>query len=173
MSAVFAKIVRAHQPTTMNTPEFGERIAGQDYRPRPGAYAVIIDEPGPLALFHKKDRYFLPGGGIERGETPEEALRREVREEIGWSVAIIRKIGEATQYVITKNNEYCAIQGTYYEARLLQQIGGPEDPGDELLWLPQPEAIALLPRESDAWAIAQTQIANSDPTIPPGLHKTF
>jgi 8-oxo-dGTP diphosphatase len=139
----------------MTIPEFGERIPGNEYRPRPGAYAVIIDERGRLALFRKKDRYFLPGGGIEPGETPEEALSREVREEIGWSVAIIRKIGKATQYVITKSENHCAIQATYYEARLLQRIGEPEEPGDELLWLPQPEAIALLPRQSDAWAISQ------------------
>jgi len=141
----------------MPIPEFGERIPGQDYRPRPGAYAVIIDERGRLALFRKKDRYFLPGGGIEPGETPEEALSREVREEIGWSVAIIRKIGEATQFVITKHEKHFAIQGTYYEARLLQQVGQPEEPGDELVWLPRPEAIALLPRQSDAWAIAQAK----------------
>jgi 8-oxo-dGTP diphosphatase len=141
----------------MTIPEFGERIAGKDYRPRPGAYAVIIDAHGRVALFRKKDRYFLPGGGIEPGETPEEALSREVREEIGWTVAIIRKIGEATQYVITKSENHSAIQATYYEARLLQQIGEPEEPGDELLWLPQPQAIALLPRQSDAWAIAEAK----------------
>jgi 8-oxo-dGTP diphosphatase len=94
---------------------------------------------------------------MEPGETPEEALSREVREEIGWTVAIVRKIGEATQYVITKSNNHSAIQATYYEARLLQQIGEPEEPGDELLWLVQPQAIALLPRQSDAWAIAQAK----------------
>jgi 8-oxo-dGTP diphosphatase len=139
----------------MTIPEFGERIPGQDYRPRPGAYAVIIDEHGRLALFHKKDRYFLPGGGIEPGETPEDGLSREVREEIGWTVAIIRRIGEATQYVVTKKEAHFAIQGTYFEARLLQQIGQPEEPDGELVWLPQQEAIARLPRQSDAWAIAQ------------------
>jgi 8-oxo-dGTP diphosphatase len=139
----------------MTIPEFGERIPGKDYRPRPGAYAVIVDDHGRLALFHKKDRYFLPGGGIEPGETAEEALSREVREEIGWTFEIGRKIGEATQYVISKHDKHFAIQGTYYEARLLQQVGQPEEPGDELVWLPQPEAIALLPRQSDAWAIAQ------------------
>jgi len=148
----------------MAIPEFGERIAGKDYRPRAGAYAVITDEHGRLALFHRGDRYFLPGGGIELGETPEAALSREVREEIGWTVAILRKIGEATQYVITKNNEHCAIQGTYFEARLLHQIGQPEEPDDELLWLPQPEAIALLPRQSDAWAIAQ--LLSNQPASP-------
>lgn len=52
---------------------------------RPSAYAVII-ESDKVLLCPQWDGWDFPGGGIEKGETIEQALLREVREETGLSV---------------------------------------------------------------------------------------
>ncbi len=38
--------------------------------------------------------WVIPGGGIDEGESPEEAARREVHEESGYSVSITRQVAE-------------------------------------------------------------------------------
>ena len=68
-------------------------IDTKDYDPngrafvRPSARALILRE-GKIAMVHslKYDYYKFPGGGIEDGEDPVQALIREVREEAGLVV---------------------------------------------------------------------------------------
>jgi len=55
-----------------------------------GAYGIVIRD-GKIALIKKarggyKGKYDLPGGGIEHDETPIEALKRELMEEISGTV---------------------------------------------------------------------------------------
>ena len=54
---------------------------------RPSVRGIILKD-GKIAMMHSKkyDYYKLPGGGIEEGESLEETLIREVREESGLKV---------------------------------------------------------------------------------------
>jgi 8-oxo-dGTP diphosphatase len=63
-------------------------------RQRIAAYGVCIDDEGRLLLARAapwltlRGRWFLPGGGVDHGEHPAEALRREINEESGLTVQL-------------------------------------------------------------------------------------
>lgn len=58
---------------------------------RPSAYGIVIKD-GQLLTPRHFGRHNLPGGGLEFGEMPEEAVAREVKEETGIDVANPRLI---------------------------------------------------------------------------------
>ncbi|MBV9485301.1 MAG: NUDIX domain-containing protein [Frankiaceae bacterium] len=59
-------------------------------RQRIAAYAELRDEAGRVLLVRSTDeiggKWFLPGGGVGFGESPQEALHREVLEETGHDI---------------------------------------------------------------------------------------
>ncbi len=65
--------------------------------------AGIIPMENGFAFMHRKDvikrkdyqeYYTFPGGGLEDGETPEEGTIREIKEEFGIDVKIVKKLYE-------------------------------------------------------------------------------
>lgn len=57
--------------------------------------ALIFDGDGRVLLAHRRDIdwWNLPNGGVETGETVEEALRREAMEELGVEVEVGQLVG--------------------------------------------------------------------------------
>jgi 8-oxo-dGTP diphosphatase len=78
-----------------------EQVAGegQPRRQRVGAYGIARDGEGRVLLVRAANyltvagMWFLPGGGVEHGETPVESLRREVHEETGLVVGTVTLLG--------------------------------------------------------------------------------
>jgi 8-oxo-dGTP pyrophosphatase MutT (NUDIX family) len=48
---------------------------------------VVLRRGRVLLLRNERHEWELPGGSLERDETPQECVVREIREESGWSVA--------------------------------------------------------------------------------------
>ncbi len=60
-------------------------------------YGIVFSKDRKeIVLVQRRDLpvWVLPGGGLDVGETPEEGVIREVEEETGLQVAIVRKIAE-------------------------------------------------------------------------------
>ncbi len=69
---------------------------------RPSVYGVIVQN-GKVLLVPQWNGYDFPGGGIDLGETLEEALLREVKEETGLSVTKGRIITSDLMYFLCAN----------------------------------------------------------------------
>lgn len=105
--------------------EYGDRI-GKDAPLRVGASALIFDESGEKILLTRREdngEWCLPGGALDAGESAEECCIREVYEEIGVAVEVVRLIGVYTSphqiIVYADGNRYQVISFSF-EARIIE-----------------------------------------------------
>jgi len=116
---------------------------------RHASRAVLLDEHNKIALLNvsKWAYYKLPGGGIDEGESKEEALHRECLEEAGCRIKIIEEIGQ----IVEHRGKWNILQTSYcYVAKVLGDKGSPNfeqgeiDDGFKLIWVDMDEALNLV-----------------------------
>ena len=90
---------------------------------RVAAYGVCINDDEILLarwLGPNGKRWILPGGGIDHGEHPHDAVIREFEEETGFEVEVLRLIGIDSELREEVDRDYHALR-IMYEVRI---VGG-------------------------------------------------
>lgn len=111
---------------------YGDRL-GREGKIRVGCSAAIFNEEGRVLLTRRRDngQWRLPSGGMEAGESVEEAILREVFEETGLRVRVKRLIGvysDPHQLVIYADGIKVQIVAIHFEAEI---VGGTLGLSDE------------------------------------------
>lgn len=114
--------------------------------PRVVAEGVIVEGDRILLVKAKrgylKDSWNLPGGFVGYGESPAEAVAREVAEEVGVPCRVGRPLG--VESFIGKKS-YMHWHMFFYEAKLLGERFHPAaDEIAEVRWFPLREAVELI-----------------------------
>ncbi len=118
-------------------------------RVRKGARGIIINSEGKIAIFNKanKNEYKLPGGGIDDGENPDEAFKREALEETGCEIEIIKLLGTIEEHKSLDNfkqTSYIFVAKVVNDTHKLNLTQKEKDEGARLLWVDAFEALKLI-----------------------------
>ena len=102
---------------------------------RPAVYGVIVRDKSVL-LMQVKDKFWLPGGGVEPGENHLDTLRREVREETGLSVQPVQLLDVYSSMYrsFTSTQNYHSIQ-MFYICKIVADDGKPSLTPEERAYL--------------------------------------
>lgn len=97
-----------------------------------GVIGLLLDETGQRVLlvehvFHAQCPWGMPGGWIDRGETPEQAVVREFHEETGLRVRVVRPLVVDMRHEIRNHIDLiflCRLDGESGPIRLSYELLG-------------------------------------------------
>ena len=131
---------------------------GRRYRLRPGAYAILPIGRRFLLTAQTSPQIDvqLPGGGIDPGEHPLQALHREVMEETGWRIANPRRLGAFRRHAYMPEYDLWAEKlCTIYVAQPVRRMSDPVEPDHVPLILPPEDALDALGNDGDRMSLAR------------------
>jgi 8-oxo-dGTP diphosphatase len=139
-----------------SVPQFGISHPTARYILRPGGYAIITRSPHEIAVLQTPRGQYLPGGGQNENESPQDAAIREALEECGLHIRISSEIGVADQLVYAADEKiYFRKRCTFFKATLASEDRNDGEPGTILIWTTPEAAAQNLLHESQRWAVVQ------------------
>jgi 8-oxo-dGTP diphosphatase len=114
------------------------------------AAAIIKDERGRMLLVRKRGTEALiqPGGKIDEGEKPEQALRRELKEELNCGVVAMEFCGKGSAEAV--NERECVVEAVIYRVKI-DGVVSPAREIEEIVWVdparPGERVMAALTRD--------------------------
>ncbi len=133
-------------------PQFGSKTEGE-YKDRLSAYVLVLNEEKKLLVVRIRDKYHLPGGGIESGESPMMAVIRETQEESGCEIKNLSCVGKANEFFIRSNGDLVNKIAIFYRADLINiDLSKKIEEDHEVDWLDIDDFIQLLSYEFHRWA---------------------
>ncbi len=133
-------------PQMEDTPcDFEDRVTGK---------SIITNERGGVALVGTAVNYIytLPGGGVDAGESIEEGICREAKEETGYDTEWVRKIGVIDDF---RNRDkkhcisYCALLKATSEVQELNLTDDEKKNGLHVKWFGLEDAKKVLSEENE------------------------
>ena len=141
----------------MAIPVFGQPQPGIQYTDRPGAYGILLNEDRWVALVKTPNGRFLPGGGLEGKETPEQALHREIFEEVGIRILSSQAIGEAAQYVYSRFYKQGFRKHGYFYTCTWELVPGSTPQADHSLeWFKSENVLEAMSLDFQKWMIKKS-----------------
>ncbi|WP_385618598.1 NUDIX hydrolase [Streptomyces sp. P8-A8] len=110
-----------------------------------GISTAIIVADGRVLMIRRRERegkllWAFPGGGIEAGESPEQAAVRETAEEVGLEVKAVRTLGNRVHPQTGRHMTYVACEVISGDA-----IVGDEEEIAEVSWIGHSEIAKYVP----------------------------
>lgn len=109
---------------------------------------LLLDETRTKFLVTQEDdgHWCLPGGGLEHHEEPEEALRREIKEEMGLELTWVAKAPSFFLACNKKSDPNVWVANVLYEIRVKDLTFTPSDECVATRFVTSEEALALPAR---------------------------
>ncbi|WP_415786437.1 NUDIX hydrolase [Deinococcus saxicola] len=126
---------------------------------------MAVLREGKVLLIRRGDNglWDVPGGGSEAGETPEETARRELAEETGLSVGILRSLGVFQHQHNYADGNVVDWTTHVFTAAYSSGEAQADDDADEARWWPLPELPQAISETTVSYFAALRQ-------PPPLLH---
>lgn len=120
---------------TLRPRDFSTDSAQDDFSgfsKRTAARAVLLNEQGEVYLLNvsKHGYHKLPGGGVDEGEDIEQALARELLEEVGCRAEVLAELGKTVEYRVYDDGGLEQVSFTYLARQVGDQVAAALEEGE-------------------------------------------